>query len=425
MKTQFEGRNPSSRQDKPKWKVRCKHVTDKIAAKYPRVYPVEAGKIVKTAFPYVKRQNYKTRKCNSEHYYYNIRDIDNVSNTSMSQQHGNTEITIQEHEEITQLNECVAEKEKLIESKEKELKFLKRNYSHSLKSIRTLKKQKMTLSHLVNNLEEQRLKKNVYCTATVNEGEPIISGINHIPSDHLLPRRESSKIVIGSGSYGSCELMSWKNIDVCVKKFHPTTDISEVKKEATILHKLQQSLFVPVLLGINLTSLPHYIVTKFHSLKPETSVTLHKAINSSTVIELKKWIKILIKCATALKSIHDLGFLHNDLHQNNIIIDKMHGHTQPIIIDFGKACKIDEGRCRILKEQHEHREKHPWIAPETISGEHMESEASDIYGLAYIMGKVNSKLACDRLKELAERCQSQRETRPSIDNIIVSLQNTI
>jgi len=34
--------------------------------------PVEAGKIVKQAFKWFKRQNYNTGKC-SDHYYYNIR----------------------------------------------------------------------------------------------------------------------------------------------------------------------------------------------------------------------------------------------------------------------------------------------------------------------------------------------------------------
>jgi serine/threonine protein kinase len=352
-----------------------------------------------------------------------IREI--VKTSTIDDHHDNAEITISTREEIIQLNTSVAEKEKIIESNEKELKLFKRKYSNSLENIKTLKKQKMTLSHLVNNLEVQRLKQNVCHMATVNKDEAKIGGVNHIPVDHLLPPRESSRIVVGSGSYGVCELMRWKNIDVCVKTFHPITDISEVKKEASILHELQQSLFVPVLLGINLMSPPFYIVTKFHSLKPESSVILYKAINSSTVIELHKWIKILIKCGTAIKSIHDLGFIHNDLHQGNRIIDKMYGHTHPIVIDFGKACKTGEGRCRTLKNQKDHLVKHPWIAPETISGEAKESEASDIYGFGYIMSEVNCKLACESLQELAKNCQSKRVTRPSINNVIASLQNII
>jgi len=133
----------------------------------------------------------------------------------------------------------------------------------------------------------------------------------------------------------------------------------------------------------------------------------------------------LIKCGTAIKSIHDLGFIHNDLHQGNIIIDKMYGHTHPIIIDYGKACKISEGRCRTLTKQSDHLEKHPWIAPETISGKHKESEASDIYAFGYIMGKVNNKFDCEGLEEIAKSCQSTRENRPSIQEIIASLQNLI
>jgi len=95
-----------------------------------------------------------------------------------------------------------------------------------LGEIKSLKKQKMTLSNLVHDHEEEKLK----CQTSANypnKGDNTIQGVNQIPVDHLYTSKDSPHL-IGSGSYGNCELMSWKNNDVCVKTFHTAIDISDV-----------------------------------------------------------------------------------------------------------------------------------------------------------------------------------------------------
>lgn len=246
LKTQLEGH-----EEHTKWKIKCISVYETIAVKYRSVNPFEAGKIVKKAFPFVKRQNYHPRNGSSESYYYSIREIYKPEVVANMEQGKETNLP-HEKEAINQLRKCVGEKE-VIGSKVKKLKRLERNYNNSLQSIRRLQKQKKTLSQIVNDLEEQRLKQHsVHSIATVNppqnEVDHNISRLTEIPVDHLIPlqtlRSKEASTVIGSGSYGTCELMSWKNIHVRVKKAHSTTDISRVKKEAAILHQLQQSLFV-------------------------------------------------------------------------------------------------------------------------------------------------------------------------------------
>jgi serine/threonine protein kinase len=245
--------------------------------------------------------------------------------------------------------------------------------------------------------------------------------ITCIPESQMTKHNKEGK-VIGSGSYGSCELMHWKNIPVCVKRAHKTIELPVVKKEAVILHQLQRSLFVPVLLGINVAVPPFYIVTKFHSIASERSLTLQKSINNCTIGK-KKWASILLKCAEGIKSIHGLGYIHNDLHQKNIILDRLNGHVHPVIIDFGKACRLDDGRCRKVQDSDQYNKQHPWIAPETISGEHKESEASDVYSLGYIMGRINSQIKCNSLGELVSLCQGKMISRPKINDIIGSLRS--
>lgn len=66
--------------------------------------------------------------------------------------------------------------------------------------------------------------------------------------------------------------MNWRDIPVCVKTAHKP-DLIDIKKEVyvAILCQLQQSLYVAILLGINLEVPRYYIVTKFHSIKADST----------------------------------------------------------------------------------------------------------------------------------------------------------
>ena len=47
-------------------------------------------------------------------------------------------------------------------------------------------------------------------------------------------------------------------------------------------------------------------------------------------------MSILYKCALGIQSVHELGIIHNDLHQKNIVLARMNGHVHPIIIVLAK-----------------------------------------------------------------------------------------
>ena len=106
--------------------------------------------------------------------------------------------------------------------------------------------------------------------------------------------------IVGSGSYGTCELKNSRNIKVCVKKVHKNANAADVKHQGATLNQLQLSLYVPVLLGFNVISKPFYIVTKFHSAMTESTLTLHRAIKKCTIGK-SKWMSILHKCALGIK----------------------------------------------------------------------------------------------------------------------------
>ena len=106
---------------------------------------------------------------------------------------------------------------------------------------------------------------------------------------------------------------------------------------------------------------------EFHALRSE-SVTLFKAASEKVIQDVAMCANILKQTCEILMFIHERGFLHNDLKSNNVVIDG--SENKPVIIDFGKSCKIVKARLRKPKVNIEKSmNKFPHIAPEIHRGE--------------------------------------------------------
>ena len=118
---------------------------------------------------------------------------------------------------------------------------------------------------------------------------------------------------------------------------------------------------IPLLLGVSKDRALFYLVLQFHALRSESAP--------------EKGIQDVAMCANILKQtceilmfIHERGFLHNDLKSNNVVIDG--SENKPVIIDFGKSCKIVKARLRKPKVNiDKSMNKFPHIAPEIHRGE--------------------------------------------------------
>ena len=89
---------------------------------------------------------------------------------------------------------------------------------------------------------------------------------------------------------------------------------------------------------------------------------------------------------TCTRSSKNLGFLHNDLKTNNVVIDG--SENKPVIIDFGKSCKIF--KARLLKPKvniEKSMEKFSHIAPE-IHRDERQSIASDVFSFGYLVTRL-------------------------------------
>ena len=127
------------------------------------------------------------------------------------------------------------------------------------------------------------------------------------------------------------------NLPVALKEFKGN-DMYKVKKEAGIISELQKRYHPNLLyvLGICMKEKPYLLITQFYEKRTKSS-SLSKAIEQK-IIDFEKLGKVFKQIVDALIYIHEAGWLHNDIKENNVL---MHSVTEqewkPVVIDFGKS----------------------------------------------------------------------------------------
>lgn len=121
--------------------------------------------------------------------------------------------------------------------------------------------------------------------------------------------------------------------------------------------------------------------------------------------------------------IHARGSLHNDLKANNVVIDG--AENKPVIIDFGKSCKIVKARLRKPKVKiKKAMKKFPHIAPEIHRGE-KHSVVSDVFSFGFLVLRLFKEAKLEippALKEIAKKCQSSNPgKRPKLADLCTVL----
>ncbi|XP_031553462.1 probable serine/threonine-protein kinase DDB_G0280717 [Actinia tenebrosa] len=247
--------------------------------------------------------------------------------------------------------------------------------------------------------------------------------VKEINSNHIVRTKKH----LGSGSYGSCFLAFYRGITVVVKELQIHSSDQETKEdakkrthnellnEANIITKLGDHPGLPLLFGICSKSTPYRLVLQFHGNGCD-SLTLLRALHSKLVAKKREWDAIMIKTAEALQHIHSVGFLHNDLKSNNVLLDKRGTVLTPVIIDFGKSRPISNPmgpKTLSLEEQVRYKKKYPHIAPEIVEGRAGQSVASDIFSFAKIVEQIYLKCKFEELPHLVTLCLSPSvEARP-------------
>lgn len=65
---------------------------------------------------------------------------------------------------------------------------------------------------------------------------------------------------------------------------------------------------------------------------------------SEMISDRATWLDIIRKFASTLIHVHDVGFLHNDIKANNVLLDIIDGAFTPVIIDFGPSLPMGSAK---------------------------------------------------------------------------------
>ena len=101
-------------------------------------------------------------------------------------------------------------------------------------------------------------------------------------------------------------------------------------------------------------------------------------------------VKIAEDIVKGVMEFHDHGLLHNDLKNDNVLLEKRGKRYNAVIIDFGMASTITApakmvGVPKELKMAYVHGGEADYIAPEVVLDEQPASIASDVFSVGRIL----------------------------------------
>ena len=118
---------------------------------------------------------------------------------------------------------------------------------------------------------------------------------------------------------------------------------SEFTSETSLVKALLQEKFHlladcwPTVFWGRCSSLSPNIVLQFHGQGRESPIVF-KATTEEKIIMEREWKVLFCDIVNALRHIHDCGFSHNDLKNNNVVLEIWKGFLPNlVIVDFGKS----------------------------------------------------------------------------------------
>lgn len=313
-------------------------------------------------------------------------------------------------------------KKRLIEDSEKNLPRGKRMVSASLKTGKALQSKKKR--------DEKSSQKQIL-VPVVKRPKEGSNCIKELAAENLI--RDKGARSIGSGTFGTCYLGTYRGISVVIKEYQDRSSARdsnhrlailqrEARHEAQVLQQLGDHPGIPFLFGILLKEKPVSIVLKFHGDGGE-SLTVYKAAKNNKVAEQKEWNRILLETASALEHIHKCEFAHNDLKSNNVVLEKRDDQMlHPVIIDFGKSVAFNKAKNPVPKPAHLRvHYKNSYVAPELVDGTGKPSVESDVFSLAFLIKTVYRILNFKEIDCIKNGLHKRAASRPSISQIKAAL----
>jgi serine/threonine protein kinase len=226
----------------------------------------------------------------------------------------------------------------------------------------------------------------------------------HLPDsfyikNELLNFESNTSNIIGSGVFGTVKLCQYKGSCVAVKCLKTSTEesvhiqkeasLKAIIREAKVMLSLKSHESIPTFLGVSVDKEPYKIVMQFYAIQGQSIslLSLCKCDDKLMLSEEQHLAYSVIPPTKAIVHVHNCGYLHNDIKTDNVVIYENNCQFFPVLIDFRKSCKREQGSVKLMKteEQSVYQKRYKHIAPEIVNGSHKQSIYSDIYSFGYLV----------------------------------------
>lgn len=257
--------------------------------------------------------------------------------------------------------------------------------------------------------------------------EALSSSIRKFAKENVIIKNQC---LLGQGVFAKCYFATVGPNKACLKILRAST-CSSFYREANILSGLCHP-NVSFLLGVCESVRHKMLILTFHGIG-SNSISLHSALVSKKeldlVISVVQWKEIVIGIIAGILYIHNSSILHNDIKEDNILIDYDYNkQLKSVLVDFGKACRDNFGRKYSLSKEEKQYYKihHPHIAPDVRDGLRVQDKLSDVYSFGRVLSLMNREdvITVPALFSIASECLHYNATlRPTTADLSTFLKN--
>jgi serine/threonine protein kinase len=180
---------------------------------------------------------------------------------------------------------------------------------------------------------------------------------------------------------------------VIAKEFRDEVSRTNIIKEASTLIGLSAHPGLPVVLGVDVSTKPYLLISLFYGMNESNILNVDEQFHAVKNIEFLAIVRQLSE--THEYHLHAHQILDNDIKSDNVMVYKDIDGFKPVLLDFGKPCKIGEGKIKKLTDiEKKYRERHSHIVPEIVEGIAPQTVSSDIFALGRIILNIETCLSC-------------------------------
>ncbi|XP_042230810.1 serine/threonine/tyrosine-protein kinase HT1-like [Homarus americanus] len=216
--------------------------------------------------------------------------------------------------------------------------------------------------------------------------------------------------ILGEGAHAIAFLVKWGNDVAVLKKAVSPSAKKFFKDEAAKMYALDGAGGIPKVLGY--CPKPPAILQSFRG-----KLTLNHLLSEDNLICQYDLIQLGLLLGEKILEMNTKGLAHNDIKEDNIMIQGPSSRPEVSLIDLGLACEIGKS-CKVSADCL--HEDFPWMAPEVCRG-FRTTKNSDTYSFGFVLMELIKEAPGDHpeVTKLAKKAMTKRRTdRPSLPHLL-------